>query len=74
MVLDDRKNDITYFDRNSRYDENTVYTEIDYLEIIDCLKDLATKYLCINKSDGSANKIDGFTNDFENFLTKKARK
>jgi NTE family protein len=69
----DRINDITYFDKNSRYDENAVYTELDYSEIIDCLKDLATKYLCINKNDGSTNKIDGFTSDFEKFLTNKAK-
>ena len=69
----DRINDITYFDKNSRYDENTVYAEIDYSEIIDRLKDLAKKYICINKNDGSTYKIDGFTNDFEKFLTKKAK-
>jgi NTE family protein len=62
----DRKNDITYFDKNSRYDENTVYAEIDYSEIIDGLKELATKYI-------GKDKTDEFKNDVENLLKKKAK-
>jgi NTE family protein len=38
----DRINDITFFDRNSHYDENIVDTATDYIEIIDKLKDLTS--------------------------------
>lgn len=62
----DRIHDITFFDRNSRYDQNAVYMEADYSEIIDRAKELAKKYI-------GRNEIDGFKNDFENFLTKQAR-
>jgi hypothetical protein len=57
----DRINDITFFDRNSRYDENAVDTATDYIEIIDKLKDLTRRYI-------STDKFDAFKNEFENFL------
>ena len=57
----DRINDITFFDRNSRYDENVVDTATDYIEIIDKLKDLAKRYI-------STDKFDAFKTEFENFL------
>jgi hypothetical protein len=38
----DRINDITFFDRNSRYDENAVDTATDYLEIIDKPKNICS--------------------------------
>jgi predicted acylesterase/phospholipase RssA len=57
----DRINDITFFDRNSHYDENIVDTATDYIEIIDKLKDLTKSYI-------STDKIDAFKNEFENFL------
>jgi NTE family protein len=57
----DRINDITFFDKNSHYDEKVVYTATDYLEIIGKLEDLAKNYI-------SANKIHAFKNEFKNFL------
>ena len=49
--IKDRINDITFFDRNSRYDENAVDTATDYIEIIDKLKDLAKRYISTDKFD-----------------------
>jgi hypothetical protein len=57
----DRINDITFFDRNSRYDENVVTQTTDYLEIISGLKHLAKKYF-------SKEQFDVFQKDFESFL------
>jgi hypothetical protein len=37
----DRINDITFYDRNSAYDENVFSTYTDYVKIIHELKDLA---------------------------------
>jgi NTE family protein len=43
--IKDRINDITFFDRNSHYDENVVNIITDYIEIIDSLKYFAKKYM-----------------------------
>lgn len=60
-AVKDRINDITYFDRNSHYDQNVADTETDYLQIINKLKSLAECYI-------SQDKFGAFENDLENFL------
>ena len=57
----DRINDITFFDRNSHYDENVVTQTTDYVEIISGLKHLAKKYF-------SKEQFEVFQKDFESFL------
>ena len=57
----DRINDITFFDRNSHYDENVVNITTDYMEIIDSLKRFVENYI-------SKDKFEVFQNDFESFL------
>jgi NTE family protein len=57
----DRINDMTFFDRNSHYDENIANTETDYAELINKLKGLAEDYI-------GRDKFGAFESDFENFL------
>lgn len=64
--IEDRISDITYFDRNSKYDENAANMNTDHVEIIDVLKSIAGKYIV--KGDLSA-----FQHDFEKFLETKAK-
>ena len=61
-----RINDIKFLDRNSRYDENAFNTIIDYIAIIDKLKNLTKSYLTPDES----NELE---NDFEKFLKTKAK-
>ncbi len=63
----DRINDITFFDRNSDYDENAFAMTTDCMAIIDRLKALAENHIGKDKSGA-------FNDDFENFLnTTKAK-
>lgn len=62
----DRINDITFFDRNSHYDENVVNMTTDYMEIIDSLKHSA-------KQNMSEEKFEVFHKEFESFLTREAK-
>jgi NTE family protein len=57
----DRINDITYFDRNSHYDENVANQASDYVEIINGMKNVARRHF-------DRDKFDVFQQDFENFL------
>ncbi len=56
----DRINDITYSDRNSKYDETITYQKSDYLEIIKGIKTIAKIHL--------KDKFDIFENDLKKFL------
>jgi predicted acylesterase/phospholipase RssA len=57
----DRINDITFFDRNSHYDENVANMMTDYMGIIDSLKNFAKRYM-------SEDKYETFQKEFESFL------
>jgi NTE family protein len=57
----DRINDISYFDRNSHYDENVVNQATDYVEIINGMRNVARRHF-------SKDKFDVFQHDFQNFL------
>lgn len=57
----DRINDITFYDRNSVYDENVFNTYTDYVKIIHKLKHLAKSYI-------DETRFDNFKNDIENYL------
>jgi len=59
--IKDRINDITFFDRNSHYDENLAHKAMDYMEIINSLKDFVRRYI-------PEDKFDLFQKEFESFL------
>jgi hypothetical protein len=63
--IEDRISDITYFDRNSKYDENAA--NMNTVEIIDALKSIAGKYIV--KGDLSA-----FQHDLRKILGNKGQK
>lgn len=62
----DRINDITFFDRNSHYDENIMNMTTDYMEIIYNLKHFA-------KQNMSKEKFEVFQKEFESFLIREAK-
>jgi hypothetical protein len=65
--IKDRQNDITYFDRNSHYDEKITNLVTDYIDLINHLKCLALKHLD-NDKDRSK-----FQQEFEDFLIRDAK-
>ena len=63
----DRINDITFFDRNSRYDEMVAYLITYYTDLVDKLKDLAKNHF------RSKSESDAFQNSLKNFLNTEAK-
>src|SRR5215207_5209006 len=62
-----RINDITFIDRNSRYDEMVAYLITDYTDLVDKLKDLAKSHF------RSKSESDAFQNSLKNFLNTEAK-
>jgi NTE family protein len=58
----DRINDIIFSDRDSQYDEAVADMIMDYIDVIDKLKELAKRHFKNN------DESDLFENEFENFL------